>query len=221
MIEDDPTIAGAMKQGLGQESFAVDVEYDGESGLAAARGIDYDLLIVDVMLPGMDGLEITREVRKAAMPTRILIVSAKDQVIDKVAGLNIGADDYLPKPFSFEELLARVQSLLRRPASELGNTLRAGGLSLNMVSHEVRRDGHIIVLSSKEFAVLEYLLRNKGQTISKDRIISHVWDFDADILPHTVEVVMMRLRAKVDRPFRSHSLLKTVHGVGYTIEDVV
>jgi DNA-binding response OmpR family regulator len=219
VVEDDPTIANAIKQGLEQESFAVDVEYDGEDGYAAACAIGYDLLIVDIMLPGMDGLEITRQLRGAGISTRVLILSAKDQVADKITGLNIGADDYLAKPFSFGELLARVKSLLRRPADELGDTLRAGDLSLNTITYDVQRNGKSISLSSKEFAVLEYLLRNKGRTIDKDAIITHVWDFNTDILPHTVEVSIMRLRAKVDKPFAGRPLLKTIHGLGYRIED--
>ncbi len=218
VVEDDPTIADAIKQGLEQESFAVDVTHDGEDGFASACTIAYDLLILDIMLPGMDGLEITRRLRDMPTPTRILILSAKDQAEDKIAGLNLGADDYLAKPFSFGELLARVKSLLRRPADDLGNVLHADSLSLNTATHNVQRGNQRIELSAKEFAILEYLLRNKGRTISKEAIITHAWDFDADILPHTVEVFVMRLRAKIDKPFDS-TLLKTVHGLGYKIED--
>ncbi|HEY8998949.1 MAG TPA: response regulator transcription factor [Candidatus Saccharimonadales bacterium] len=219
VVEDDPTIASAIKQGLAQESFAVDVAYDGEDGLASACAIAYDLLILDIMLPGINGLEITRRLREVPTPTRILILSAKGQAEDKIAGLNLGADDYLAKPFSFGELLARVNSLLRRPANNLGDVLYAGALSLNAATHFVQRDGRCIELSSKEFAVLEYLLRNKNRTVSKDAIITHAWDFDADILPHTVEVFVMRLRAKIDKPFDGQALLKTIHGLGYKIED--
>lgn len=219
VVEDDPTIADAIKQGLEQESFAVDVAYDGEDGYAAACAITYDLLVVDIMLLGMDGLEITRRLRSADVPTRILILSAKDQVKDKIVGLNLGADDYLAKPFSFGELLARIKSLLRRPADELGDTLCADDLTLNTITYDVRRGGQAIALSPKEFAILEYLLRNKARTIGKDAIIAHVWNFDADVLPHTVEVFIMQLRAKIDKPFAGRPLLRTIHGLGYRIED--
>lgn len=220
IVEDDPTIADAIKQGLAQESFAADIAYDGEEGFAMACMIAYDLLILDIMLPGMDGLEITRRLRSIPTPTRILILSAKDKADDKIAGLNLGADDYLAKPFSFGELLARVQSLLRRPANDLGNILYTGDLSLDITSHIVRRGDHNVKLSAKEFAILEYLLRNKGRVVSKDSIITHAWDFDADILPHTVEVFIMRLRTKTEKPFEGRPLLKTIHGLGYQIEDI-
>ncbi len=221
LIEDEHKIANAIARGLQQEKYAVDVEYDGDSGLGAALSENYDLFIIDRMLPGtMEGLGITREIRDKKIHTPILILTAKDQVRDRVTGLNAGADDYLVKPFSFEELLARVRALLRRPSETKGTILKVGGLSLDTISYEVSRDGKPINLSSKEFALLEYLMRNQGRVLSKDNIISHVWDFDADILPNTVEVYMGYLRSKVDKPFNGSSeLIHTLRGFGYKIAD--
>lgn len=218
VIEDDHKIAGAIKQGLAQEKFAVDVEYDADSGLGAALNETYDAMIIDRLLPGsMEGLDICRQVRQKAIHTPILILTAKDQIRDRVAGLNAGADDYLVKPFSFEELLARVRALLRRPAETQDNVLKVGGLTLDTLSYEVRRDGKLIQLSAKEFSLLEYLMRNHNRVLSKDNIISHVWDFDADILPNTVEVYMGYLRNKIDKPFRGRALLHTQRGFGYKL----
>lgn len=219
MVEDDHTIAQAIKEGLEQEAFAVDVEYDGEAGYLAAGAEDYDLIILDVMLPGMGGLEVAAKLRAEANHTRILMLTAKDQVPDRVRGLNTGADDYMIKPFSFEELLARIRALLRRPNEALGEILKAGDLSLNTVTAEVKRGNKPIALSQKEFAVLEYLLRNKGKVLSKNNIMTHVWDFDADILPNTVEVFIKYLRDKIDRPFKAPELIQTVRGFGYKVAE--
>ncbi len=219
VIEDEHKIANALKEGLSQESYAVDVCYEGQEGLNAARYEAYDLIILDRMLPGgMDGLEICQILRQEAIHTPILMLTARDMIRDRVAGLNAGADDYVIKPFSFEELLARVRALLRRPHEALGETLQAGELSLNTVTKEVIRDGQTISLSAKEYALMEYLLRNKGKVLSKDTIINHVWDFDADILPNTVEVFITYLRGKVDRPFKGGQIIKTVRGFGYKID---
>jgi two-component system, OmpR family, response regulator len=217
VVEDDHTIAQAIKEGLEQESFAVDVEYDGESGYCCAGHDEYDLIILDIMLPGMNGFEIAKRLRAQANHTRILILSARDQVADKIRGLNTGADDYMVKPFSFEELLARIKALLRRPNEKKGEILDAGDLSLNTITHEVRRGSTYIALSAKEFAILEYLLRNKGKVLSKNNIVTHVWNFDADILPHTVEAFIAYLRAKIDKPFPGAPLIQTVRGFGYKI----
>lgn len=219
VIEDEHKIANAIKQGLAQEKYAVDVEYDGDSGLGAALNESYDVMIIDRMLPGsMEGLDIAREVRQAKIHTPILILTAKDQIRDRVAGLNAGADDYLVKPFSFEELLARVRALLRRPSESKGTVLKVGNLTLDTLSYEVKRAGQAIPLSSKEFALLEYLMRNENRVLSKNNIIAHVWDFDADILPNTVEVYMGYLRAKIDKPFKkSPELIHTLRGFGYKL----
>lgn len=219
VIEDEHKIAGAIKKGLEQEKHAVDVEYDADNGYGAALNEPYDLMIVDRMLPGsMEGLDIARSLREKGIHTPILLLTAKDQVRDRVAGLNAGADDYLVKPFSFEELLARVRALLRRPAESKTNTLKVGDLSLDTTNYQLMRGGQPIALSSKEFALLEYLMRNAGQVLSKDNIIAHVWNFDADILPNTVEVYIGYLRNKIDKPFKTKPLLHTVRGFGYKIE---
>jgi DNA-binding response OmpR family regulator len=218
VIEDEHKIANAIKQGLAQEKFAVDVEYDGDSGLAAARAETYDVMIIDRMLPGsLEGLEVCRKLRSEGNHTPILLLTAKGQIHDRVEGLNSGADDYLVKPFSFEELLARVRALLRRPPETKGNELKVQDLTLNTVSYEVKRSGQPIDLSAKEFALLEYMMRNSGQILSKDKIISHVWDFDADILPNTVEVYIGYLRNKVDKPFKKPEIIHTLRGFGYKL----
>ena len=218
VIEDEHKIAGAIKQGLAQEKFAVDVEYDADNGLGAALNETYDAMVIDRMLPGsLEGLDICREVRERGIHTPILLLTAKDQIRDRVEGLNAGADDYLIKPFSFEELLARVRALLRRPSQTQDNVLKAGDLTLNTITFEVSRSGQPLALSSKEFSLLEYMMRNQNRILSKDNIISHVWDFDADILPNTVEVYMGYLRNKVDRPFKGPRLLHTQRGFGYKL----
>jgi len=166
----------------------------------------------------VQGLDICRKVRQAGIHTPILLLTAKDQVRDRVEGLNAGADDYMIKPFSFEELLARIRALMRRPTDAQPNVIKVGDLSLDTVSYEVQRSGQPIELSAKEFALLEYMLRNAGRVLSKDMIISHVWDFDADVLPNTVEVYMGYLRNKVDKPF-TKPLLHTQRGFGYILKD--
>lgn len=219
VVEDEHKIANALRDGLSQESFAVDVAYDGRDGLASAQADDYDLLILDVMLPGMSGLAICQQLRDEANHVPILMLTAKDQTRDIVNGLNAGADDYLVKPFSFEELLARVRALLRRPHDNLGDNLSAGDLTLDTISKRVTRGTTGITLSSKEYALLEYLLRNKGKVLSKENIIHHVWNFDADILPNNVEVFVAYLRGKIEKPFKGAPvIIRTVRGFGYTID---
>ncbi len=219
VVEDEHKIANALKRGLEQERYSVEVAYDGEDGLTAAEVDDYDLLILDRMLPGVDGLEICRRRRAAGDRTPILILTAKDMVRDRVAGLDAGADDYLVKPFAFEELLARIRALLRRPSGGQAAELKVGDLTLDPANFSVRREEKSIQLTAKEFALLEYLMRNVGRVVSKDTIVQHVWEYDADILPNTVEVYMGYLRNKVDKPF-TPKLLHTVRGFGYKIEAV-
>lgn len=222
IIEDEHKIANVIKEGLEEERFAVDVCYTGEDGLDAARYGDYDALILDRMLPsGLDGIEICQTLRAEGNHTPILMLTAKDQTRDRVAGLNSGADDYLVKPFSFEELLARLRALLRRPHDNLGEHLTAGDLAINPITKEVKRGNTPIQLSVKEYMILEYLLRNKNRVLSKNLIMNHVWDFDADILPSTVEVFIVYLRAKVDKPFPGPRLIQTVRGFGYKISDTI
>lgn len=218
VIEDDHKIANAVKKGLEQESFAVDVEFDGKTGLGSALTIEYDLILLDRMLPEVDGIKICQILREKQNHTPILLLTAKDKISDKVDGLNAGADDYLVKPFAFEELLARVRALLRRPRINADVILKVGDLELDSTKFSVKRANKNINLSTKEFALLEYLMRNQNQILTKDNIISHVWDYDADILPNTVEVYIGYLRNKIDKPFNNKkSLISTVRGFGYKI----
>lgn len=218
IVEDDHKIASALKKGLEQEFFAVDMAFTGEDGLGSALTIKYDLIVLDRMLPGsIDGLSICRTLREKEMHTPILILTAKDKTADKIDGLNVGADDYLVKPFAFEEFLARVRALLRRPSETIQNVLRVSDLTLNTLKFEVTRGEKEISLSKKEFALLEYLMRNSGRIVTKDTIINHVWDFDADILPNTVEVYIGYLRKKIDKYFPKSPLIHTIRGFGYKI----
>lgn len=219
IIEDEHKIAQALKKALQQDNYAVDVSYDGDDGYAMATTEPYDLMIIDWMIPGKyNGLDIVKELRLAKNHTPILLLTAKGSITDRTTGLDAGADDYLVKPFALEELLARVRALLRRPTESQEVVLTAGDLSLNTVTCEVTRAGQLIPLTGKEFALLEYLLRNQGRPSSKDTIISHVWDYNADVLPNTVEVYMRYLRQKIDDPY-DKPLIKTVRGFGYKIEE--
>ena len=218
VVEDDHKIANAIRKGLEQENFAVDVSYDSDDGYGMAVTVEYDAIVLDYMLPGSrDGLKICEDLRAENNHTPILFLTAKDQIRDKINGLNAGADDYLVKPFSFEELLARVRALLRRPNVTTNPILKVGDLTLDPNKSLVSRGDVEIQLSSKEFALLEYLMRNAGQVLSKDIIIEHVWNFDADILPNTVEVFIGYLRNKIEKPFKEDKLIHTVRGFGYKI----
>lgn len=215
IVEDEQKLANALKRGLEQESFAVDAVYDGDDGVAYATTEDYDLVILDRMLPGeVDGIGILQEMRNQEINTPVLFLTAKDKIEDRVEGLNVGADDYLVKPFSFDELVARVKALLRRPVDGLPTVLKHGDLTVDTVNYIVTRDGQEIDLSKKEFALLEYMMRNSGNLLTKDNIIQHVWDFDADVLPNTVEVYVGYLRNKIDKPYKQH-FIKTKRGFGY------
>ena len=217
LIEDEPKIARAIKMGLEQERSTVEVIHDGPSGLAAAVGDSYDAIILDRMLPGgMDGLEICETIREKGVSTPVLMLTARGQIRDRVNGLNAGADDYLVKPFSFEELIARLRALTRRPHDTSGTVLRVDDLSLDTLTYDVQRAGKPISLSQTEYSLLEYLMRNKNRVLSKANIINHVWDFDADILPNTVEAYVGYLRNKIDKPF-GKPLLHTVRGFGYRL----
>jgi len=218
IVEDEHRIATAIKKGLEQEHFAVDVAFTGNTGLDLASSETYDLMIFDVLLPEMDGIALCKTLRSQGIHTPILLLSAKNQIEDKIAGLDCGADDYMTKPFSFEELLARLRSLLRRPAHIVEPILSVGTLTLDPKTYAVKRSGQDIHLSNKEFSLLHYLMRHTGQTLKKDVIIAHVWDFSADILPNTLEVTMKNLRGKVDKAFPAeHPLLHTMRGYGYMI----
>lgn len=218
LVEDDVAIAQSLKEGLEDEAYAVDVAHDGDEGYRTAMADDYDVIILDVMLPEMNGYEVCRALRKDGNQTPILMLTARDAERDIVEGLDVGADDYLAKPFSFEVLLARLRALLRRPNKKLEEILRVGNLMLDPSLKKVMRAAQEISLTAKEYAVLEYLMRNAGKVLSKEQIISHVWDFDADVLPNNVELFVMFLRRKIDKPFGS-KLIHTVPGFGYKLED--
>lgn len=217
IVEDELKIARALKRGLEQERFSVEVAGDGAAGLSAAEGDEYDVIVLDRMLPEMDGMEVCRRLREDGNMTPILMLTAKDRVQDRVAGLNAGADDYLVKPFAFEELLARLRALLRRPSEAAGTVLKVADLELDPAAFRVRRAGKLVKLSAKEFALLEYLMRNEGQVLSKDKIIDHVWEYDAEVLPNNVEVFIRYLRRKVDEPFDAPDLIHTARGFGYWV----
>ena len=219
IIEDEHKIARALKRALEQESYAVDISYDGDDGHAMATTEPYDVAIIDRMLPGeYDGVAIVKAMRENNIHTPVLFLTALGRTEDKTAGLDVGADDYLVKPFAIEELLARVRALLRRPSQQLDTVLEAGDLLMDPANFTVTRAGKEIQLTTKEFGLLEYLLRNKGRILTKDSIIAHVWDYDADILPNTVEVYIKYLRNKIDKPFKS-DLIKTVRGFGYRLSN--
>lgn len=220
VVEDEEKIANAIKAGLEQESFAVDVALTGSSGRAKALTGKYDLVVLDRMLPDIDdGLTICRELRSNKVDTPVLVLTAKDRLDDRVTGLDTGADDYLVKPFAFEELLARVRALLRRPKETIGPVLACSDLTLDTTKKEVVRAGKNVPLTAKEYALLEYLLRNQSRIVTKQQIIQHVWDFASDVTENTVEVYMGYLRSKIDRPFHpaSPELLHTVRGFGYKL----
>jgi len=219
IVEDEHLIATSIKKGLEQEHYVVDLAFDGEEGLDLASSGDYDLVLLDLMLPKMDGLQVCRQLRKDEIHTPILMLTAKSQLEDKVIGLDSGADDYLTKPFAFEELLARVRALARRPQNTAtAEILKVGDLSLNISTYEVLRHGKNISLSSKEYSLLECLIRHAGQILSKDQLIQHVWSYESDILPNTVEVYIRNLRLKIDKNF-SQKLIKTIRGFGYKISE--
>ncbi|MCX6794264.1 MAG: response regulator transcription factor [Candidatus Gottesmanbacteria bacterium] len=218
IVEDEHKIANSIKKGLKQESYAVDVAYTGADGFDLASTEDYDVIALDLLLPGLDGITICKKLRSENIHTPILMLTAKGQTTDKVEGLDAGADDYLTKPFAFEELLARIRALVRRPHHAVGITLKVEDLTLDTLSYEVKRAGTEIRLSSREFALLEYLMRHPKTTLTKDQIIGHVWNYDADILPNTVEVYIGYLRNKIDKPFSGKPMLiHTIRGFGYKL----
>lgn len=217
VVEDEHKIANSIKQGLEQEKYAVDVVYTGQEGLDFALSEDYDCIILDRMLPEIDGLEITKKVREANIHTPILILTARGQIEDKVEGLNTGADDYVTKPFSFSELLARIRALTRRPKTTTSQILTVQDLRLDITTYNVSRAGKNITLSNKEFTLLEYLMRHPNQIVNKQQIMNHVWNYDADVLPNSVEVYIKHLRDKIDRKSFKNKLIHTVRGFGYKI----
>lgn len=215
MVEDEHKIAGAIKRGLEQQSYAVDVAYNGDDGLSMATTEPYDLIILDRMLPGsIDGIGLLSTLRQQHNHTPVLLLTAKDKVLDRAYGLNSGADDYLVKPFAFVELIARVRALLRRPQQSTATKLSYANVELDPEKFTVTRGDQPISLTQKEFALLEYFLRHTEQIITKETIIDHVWSYETNILPNTVEVYVGYLRSKLDKPFKEQ-LIHTKRGFGY------
>ena len=218
VIEDEKKIANFIKRGLKEEGYAVDLAVDGEEGHYLASTNDYDLVILDLMIPKMDGLAVCRKLRQEKNIVPILMVTAKDTVKDKVTGLDSGANDYLTKPFSFAELSARIRALLRRPETKETTKLEVGDLVLDLLAHKVSRDGVPVEVTSKEFALLEYLMRNAGTVITRTMIAEHVWDINFDTDTNVIDVYINYLRRKIDGGHKT-KLIQTIRGRGYLIKD--
>jgi heavy metal response regulator len=216
IVEDEPSIAHFVRQGLSEAGYAVDVAWDGEQGLDYALAASYDVLVLDIMLPKMDGLQLLRELRRRGHTTPTLMLTARDAVNDRVQGLDAGADDYLVKPFAFPELLARLRALLRRPPLQLGTVLSVGDLEMDTASRQVHRNERPIKLSPREYAVLEYLMRHPNQVLTRTQIGEHVWNFDFFNESNVVDVYIGYLRRKIDKG-SAQPLIHTVRGVGYCI----
>lgn len=212
IIEDEIKLANAIRRALELQRYTADVAYSGLVGYDLALGEEYDLIILDVMLPEMDGITLCKKIREEKYSGSIIMLTAKGQIMDKVQGLDAGADDYLVKPFSFEELFARIRALVRRPNRSISSTLKVGDLELDTLAFTVRKNNRPINLSNREFSILEFLLRNTNRVISKEQLISRIWSYDTDVLPNVIEVHINHLRSKI-----SPDLIKTVRGRGYII----
>ncbi len=218
IVEDEQRLARLVARVLGEERHVVDIANDGDTGMDLALRGTYDLLILDLMLPGRSGLDICKQVRAHKLQPAILMLTARGSIEDRVAGLRIGADDYLVKPFAMEELVARVDALLRRGRAITDTQrLQVGDLTLDLLRREAQRDGRIIELTAKEFALLEYLMRHPGQVLTRTQIIDHVWRYDSDALSNVVDIYIHYLRDKIDRA-SARPMIKTMRGVGYRIE---
>lgn len=218
VIEDDPKIASFLVGGFRQQGYGVDHAPDGVTGLLLARQGHYDVAVVDVMLPELDGLALVATLRAEKIPLPVIMLSARASVDDRILGLESGGDDYLTKPFAFSELLARVQSLLRRSTrAETQSELRVAGVEMNLLTREVQREGRALTLHAREFALLEYMMRHPGRVLTKTLILEHVWDYSFDPQTNVVDVLVCRLRAKVDRDF-DRPLIHTIRGVGYVFK---
>ena len=218
VVEDEKKVASFLKKGLEEEYYAVDTAFDGEEGLALAQINEYDLIILDIMLPKVDGMEVLRRIRGNGSSVPILMLTAKDSIEDIISGLDSGSDDYLTKPFSFAELLARVRALLRRKMKEKTDILRVGDLSLSTSTHQVKRGGRKIELTAKEYALLEYFMRNPNRILTRTLITEHVWDYHFDPATNVVDVYVNYLRKKIDQGFEK-KLIHTIRGSGYVMKD--
>lgn len=216
LVEDEPDVARMLSKGLREQSYAVDVAADGDAATYQAEINDYDLVILDVMLPRKDGFDVCREMRQAGSGVPVLMLTARDDVQDRIKGLDSGADDYLIKPFDFHELLARTRALLRRGSSLQPEVIEVADMKINIRSHEVRRAGNIVELTAKEYALLEYLARQHGQVVSRSAIAEHVWDENFDSFSNLIEVYIQRLRRKIDDGCEL-KLIRTLRGEGYML----
>ncbi|MCC7189807.1 MAG: response regulator transcription factor [Anaerolineales bacterium] len=220
IVEDEAGVAGFVQQGLTETGYAVDVARDGSEGLEFALAFEYDAILLDIMLPKMSGLDVLRELRNRRMKSPVLLLTARDSVDDRVKGLDVGADDYLVKPFAFPELLARIRSLLRRPPLQAGNVIRVGDLVMDISKREVLRAERRIELSPREFSLLELLLRHPNHVLTRTQIVEHVWNFDYYADTNVVDVYIGYLRRKIDHG-HAVPLIKTIRGVGYRISETV
>ncbi|MBI5588381.1 MAG: response regulator transcription factor [Deltaproteobacteria bacterium] len=218
LVEDEKDLAMIIKQGLEEEGYVVDVAHDGEEGLYMAENFPADAVILDIMLPLLDGLSVLSALRKKGNMTPVILLTARDALLDKIKGLDTGADDYLTKPFVFEELLARVRSLLRRKATVKEAVIRIGDLEINTASHEVKRGGKAIALSAREYALLEYLAYRKDNVVTRSEIVEHIYSEETDMDSNVVDVYINYLRNKVDKDFKK-KLIHTVRGAGYMLKE--
>jgi heavy metal response regulator len=218
IVEDEKSLAEAIKKGLEEEDYAVDVAYNGEDGLFMAENEPSDLIILDIMLPIVDGMTILKKIRETGVKTPVLMLTAKDAITDKVSGLDSGADDYLTKPFHFEELLARMRVLLRRDSEVKTCVIQIGDLLIDMASHEVKRGGKEIVLSAREYALLELLAINRDKVLSRTYISEHIYDYDFDLDSNVIDVFVNRIRNKIDRESEL-KLIHTARGAGYMLKE--
>jgi two-component system copper resistance phosphate regulon response regulator CusR len=218
IVEDEKKIASFIKKGLTEKNFVVDIAETGEDGLSLMASVDYDLIVLDVMLPGKDGWSVISEVRSAGLQVPVIFLTARDGVEDRVKGLELGADDYLVKPFAFSELLARVRAVLRRPQEQKAEKLKIADLEINLMNHKVLRAGKSIELTKNEFILLSLLAQRKGEVLSRTFIAEQVWDINFDTDTNVVDVAIKRLRLKIDNPFAT-KLIHTVRGIGYVLEE--
>ena len=218
LVEDEKKVASFIKKGLEEEYYTVDIAHNGKDGFDMAIRGEYDLLILDVMLPYKDGISITRELRAEKISTPILLLTAKDKIVDKVEGLDAGADDYLTKPFEFEELIARVRALLRRTENEKSLILKIRHLSLDTQSHKLKIGNNVIELTPKEYSILEYLMRNKNKVISRTKLTQHVYEYNFDPDTNVIDVYINKLRSKIETE-SGLEIIHTVRGIGYIIKD--
>ncbi|MBI5806853.1 MAG: response regulator transcription factor [Ignavibacteriales bacterium] len=218
VVEDEKKVASFIKKGLEEEYYQVDTASNGKEALDLVYDNEYDLIISDVMMPVMDGIQFVKNIRQNNILTPVLLLTVKDSTADKVKGLDSGADDYLTKPFSFEELTARIRALLRRKESTKENILKADNLKMDLVAHKVTRNDEEIILTPKEYSILEYLLRNKNKIVSRTKLLEHVYDFHFDTGTNVIDVYINKLRSKIDTP-KEKQLLHTVRGAGYVLKD--